>query len=287
MISTELIAHISDLMNASVSYVRPVSGGDISTVSLLSTEKRSFIIKINSAPIAEAMFKAEKKGLDTIKQTETIATPRTYACDVFEGNAFLLMEYIETKSPSPQDLNIFGEQLASLHSITAADYGLSHDNFIGRLDQSNTNHAKWSDFYIRERLIPQFKVSRNRSLLSSDEIPSEQILEQRCFDLFQNVKPSLLHGDLWNGNYIISTDGVPYLIDPAIYYGHHEVDIAMSRLFGGFGNEFYKAYHKHYPVSNATEDRIQLFQLYYLLVHLNMFGSSYYGSVKRILKAYF
>ena len=101
----------------------------------------------------------------------------------------------------------------------------------------------------------------------------KQILNERCNVLFQNIKPSLLHGDLWNGNYLIASDGTPYLIDPAIYYGHHEVDIAMSMLFGGFGNEFYKAYHASLPLAKEAEARFQMYQLYYLLLHLNMFGN--------------
>ena len=143
------------------------------------------------------------------------------------------------------------------------------------------------DFYIDERLLPQFDLAQSKGLLRSNEIPDKEIMKGNLNDLIKVVKPSLLHGDLWGGNFLIGKDGTPYLIDPAVYYGHHEVDIAMSKLFGGFGSAFYSAYYEVFPESSRINDRIEIYQLYYLLVHLNIFGSSYYGSVKQILNKYF
>ena len=112
-------------------------------------------------------------------------------------------------------------------------------------------------------------------------------MNNACQEFFNDISPSLLHGDLWSGNFLIATDGTPYLIDPAVYYGHHEIDIAMSKLFGGFGMSFYKAYQEHFKFDSLTDSRIDLYQLYYLLVHLNLFGSSYMGAVNKILSKYF
>ncbi|MBT8272963.1 MAG: fructosamine kinase family protein [Bacteroidia bacterium] len=287
MISKDLISHISEILNNKVLQVRSIGGGDISEISLLKTECHPYILKTNQSSNALKLFLAEKLGLEAISNTNTIATPKIFACDTYQGHAFLLMEYIESKSPSPKDLSLFGEQLANLHSNTQSDFGFTKNNFIGRLDQSNTNHNTWTSFYVKERLLPQLHLAQSKSLLSPKEIPSEKQLIEGSSLLFNTIKPSLLHGDLWSGNYLISSEGIPYLIDPAVYYGHYEVDIAMSRLFGGFGTEFYEAYHGHYPTSAETEARIKLYQLYYLLVHLNMFGSSYYGSVQQILTTMF
>ena len=185
-------------------------------------------------------------------------------------------------------MDLLGHHLAALHQPSAADnFGGQTDNFIGNLPQSNTQQLNWSTFYVQERLLPQLEISRARQMLDPAEIPSLQKMLKRCSTIFPEVKPSLLHGDLWRGNYLISKNGSPYLIDPAIYFGHHEVDIAMSRLFGGFNSTFYDAYAEHFPQRIDDTALMNIYQLYYLLVHLNLFGSSYYSSVHRILKTYF
>ncbi len=265
----------------------PVSGGDISQAFLINTEKQDYFLKINSNPNALAMFIAEQKGLDFIAQTHTIKTPKIIDFGKFEESAYILMEYISSKQPSDKDFGKFGVQLAALHLTTTKEYGFDTDNFIGRLPQSNQKYKDWATFYAKERLMPQFKMAIQNNLLSTKEIPKETEIIEVINAFYKNKKPSLLHGDLWSGNYLIATDGQPYLIDPAIYYGHNEVDIAMTQLFGGFPPTFYKAYHDLIPKSKCNEDSIQLYQLYYLLVHLNLFGSSYYQSVNTILKTYF
>lgn len=287
MFSNELNAHISQLLGEEILNAKSLGGGDISAVYSITTNTRSFILKLNNFPNGEAMFQAEKFGLESIGQTQTIATPQVYACGSHHGTAFLLMEYIESQSASEKDFRLFGRQLAQLHRESQSNFGFTHDNFIGRLEQSNKYHISWTEFYLNERLLPQFQLALSQSLLFKNDIPDEQKMRNRCELLFENIRPALLHGDLWSGNYLISTMGIPYLIDPSVYYGHHDMDIAMSRLFGGFGNEFYKSYHEVIPRTQHFENRIQLYQLYYLLVHLNMFGVSYYGSVMRILKAQF
>ncbi|MCL4153172.1 UNVERIFIED_CONTAM: hypothetical protein GTU68_012877 [Idotea baltica] len=197
------------------------------------------------------------------------------------------MEYVVSKSPSLEDFKILGAQLAALHQCTSVYFGLDHDNFIGKLPQSNTQHNTWVNFYTHERLLPQLHLAISNGLLNPKEIPTTSEIKSFLDGLFKNVKPVLLHGDLWSGNYLISTDGTPYIIDPAVYFGHHEVDIAMSQLFGGFHDAFYESYFLHMPEEENTSTRIDMYQLYYLLVHLNMFGRSYYGSVSSILKTYF
>lgn len=234
------------------------------------------------------MFQAEKKGLEAIEKTKTIATPNVLLCERLEVGGFLLMEYIEPKRTSSHEMERFGHQLAALHQVSdSIGFGWETDNFIGSLPQSNKNSSDWTKFYVEERLLPQLKMARDTHLLKGAEIPSEAQILRSCENLFPTIKPSLLHGDLWSGNYLVSKDGIPYLIDPAIYLGHSEIDLAMSRLFGGFDSSFYEVYSEHFPSLPQEKERTDIYQLYYLLVHLNLFGRSYYGSVSSILKRYF
>lgn len=279
--------HIEAVIGEKIKAFRPVSGGDISRAFLLETSQNRYFLKTNNHQEALMMFQAEKLGLETIYKTNTIAVPEVFYCGSFEKDSLLLLQYIESKSPEKQDFERLGTKLAALHNISHTSFGFTSDNYIGRLFQSNKPHLNWEDFYSHERILPQLTLAKTKGLLSNNEIPEITSLLKVLKDLFCNVKPSLLHGDLWSGNFIIATDGQPFLIDPAIYFGHHKVDIAMSKLFGGFDTSFYNAYQDYYPVDENSTASIDLYQLYYLLVHLNMFGSSYYGSVKSILSRYF
>ncbi len=280
--------HIEHLLCIKIESVHSVSGGDISQAYLLETESERFFCKVNHADQAHNMFVAEKKGLEAIAETKTIASPKVLFCEPLEKGSVLLMEYIEPKRASSAEMSQYGHQLAALHHYSVGNlFGWETDNFIGSLPQSNFNHTDWCDFYVAERLLPQLRRAQDGNRLQADEMPSEDALLRTCGNLFPEVSPSLLHGDLWSGNYLISRTGVPFLIDPATYYGHREVDIAMTRLFGGFGTPFYEAYNEHFPKIGGEAERNDIYQLYYLLVHLNLFGSSYKASVMDILDRYF
>lgn len=279
--------HISNLLKEPIKRVQPVSGGDISQTHKITTTKNNYFLKTNKTVNAFSMFKAEALGLKYINNTKTIKTPKVLCHDTYQNTSFLLMEFIDSKPPTHNDFINLGLKLAELHKNTSETFGFEHHNFIGNLNQSNKTNKAWVMFYTNERLIPQLQLAKQSGLLSANECPSKDIITQNLEELFYNIKPSLLHGDLWSGNYLISTEGIPYLIDPAIYYGHHEVDIAMTKLFGGFGDSFYNAYQSIFPKDINTKARIEIYQLYYLLVHLNLFGRSYYSSVVSILKKYF
>ncbi len=285
--NNDLKIYLSKILNESITGVSKVHGGDISKAYRIDTPNNPYFIKYNENPNALKMFQAETYGLQLISETNTIKTPKVLACDTFEGAAFLLMAFIESKLPTPADFKNLGQQLALLHTCTSKHFGLKQDNFIGRLHQNNKPNTNWGDFYTKERLLSQLKLAEQKQLLSKNEYPSAQKIENILIPLFTDIKPALLHGDLWSGNYLISNDGSPYLIDPAVYYGHNEVDIAMTKLFGGFDSSFYDAYNAHFKNDKNTLARIEIYQLYYLLVHLNLFGRSYYGSVNSILKKYF
>lgn len=283
----DLKSHLSGFLDETITRVLSISGGDISKAYKIEASSGNYFLKLNNSTNAHQMFQVEANGLELIRNTNTIKTPLVLAQDTFEDTSFLLLEYIESKSPSTQDFDTLGQQLAKLHQCTSDTFGLDHDNFIGSLPQSNIKQKTWLGFYTEERLLPQLHLAKKNGFLSDGECPSSIQIKTALAPLLENIKPSLLHGDLWSGNYSISKDGAPYLIDPAVYYGHHEMDIAMSQLFGGFSPTFYEAYFSALPADEHTSTRIDIYQLYYLLVHLNLFGRSYYGAVISILKKYF
>ncbi|TYA92273.1 fructosamine kinase family protein [Seonamhaeicola marinus] len=286
MLQNAFIKYLENLLSEKVISTAYISGGDISEAFYIETEKQKYFLKTNTLDKLK-MFDLEAKGLQAIAKTNTIATPKIYQSSTFSNSSYLLMEWIESKPASNQDFQTLGKRLAQLHNTSTDSFGFEHNNFIGSLSQSNKKHLSWTDFYIKERLQKQLDLANASNLLSTNEIPTTSTMQEVLQPLFQNIKPSLLHGDLWSGNYLMSSKGVPYLIDPAVYYGHGEIDIAMTKLFGGFSNAFYEAYFNSIPPDTNTNLRIEIYQLYYLLVHLNLFGKSYYGSVTSILRKFF
>ena len=282
-----IIPIISQKIAEEVVSTKPLSGGSISSAYLIKTNRKEYFLKVNCASNALKMFHEEQKGLEAIESTKTIAVPHVYFVDIIDQNALILMDYIESKRPSPTDYRRLALELAKLHKTTFNDFGFTSDNFIGSLPQNNKKHEGWSNFYWNERIAPQLKLAVENGLLSEEEAPTEDKFMGLFNSFVGEVRPSLLHGDLWGGNYLISTEGTPFLIDPAVYYGHNMVDIAMSQLFGSFGIEFYDSYHNIIEKPKHYDELIDLYQLYYLLVHLNLFGKGYYSSVSAILNRYF
>ncbi len=283
----DFLDHISQIIGEQISSCSALLGGDISKVYKLYAANHEFLLKIHCGVQAYAMLSAEKLGLETIAKTKTIKAPKIHHIGEYKNCTFLIIEYISSKNPSEKDFEKLGQRLAALHLVNTMDFGFDSNNFIGSLPQSNHKNQDWTTFYVTERIQPQLELAVQNTLLSLQEVPSFGKMESACHNLFPVIKPSLLHGDLWGGNYLIASDGTPCLIDPAVYYGHSEVDLAMSRLFGGFTSRFYEAYHSIIPSEHNSHERNDLYQLYYLLVHLNLFGRSYYDGVKKILKKYF
>lgn len=281
-----LLLHIEGLLGEKIAEATPMSGGDINwALCLTGLRGQRWFLKVNDDPAASLMFKREAQGLALLGASGVIRTPRVFAYGQDEqSGAFLLLEFIRSGPRSPLFWMRFGHAIANLHQQTSAFFGFAHDNFIGRLPQSNRRCTTWAEFYAEERLHPQMQLAREQGYLDH---AAERQLGRLCLRLGEicpNEAPAFIHGDLWSGNFLCNTQGEPALIDPAAAYAHREMDLAMSRLFGGFDPRFYAAYEEIWPLAPGFEQRVEIYQLYYLLVHVNLFGTSYEDSVRRILK---
>lgn len=285
--SLSLQTQIAEILGRPIKKMVPLSGGDISKAYLVYTAGDRFFCKRNDSPESHKMFLAEREGLEAIAQTRTMRVPSVVGCGNLEVGSCLILEYIEPGHASTGAIKKLGHQLAALHSAEHAEFGWPAPNYIGSLHQSNRRTGHWASFYLKERLLPQLKLALNGNRLAKQEVPPAAKMMEKLQQFLPAIKPSLLHGDLWGGNYLISAEGIPYLIDPAVYYGHQEVDLAMTRLFGEFDAAFYLAYDESIPPDAGWQERTGLYQLYYLLVHLNLFGKSYYHSVQKLLRYYF
>ncbi|MEX0275746.1 MAG: fructosamine kinase family protein [Flavobacteriaceae bacterium] len=287
MISPELGSLVERTIGCHITNAFPISGGDTSSAHRLDTSHGAFFLKSSNNPDARAMFLSEVNGLKAIQATHTISVPTVVGVGHTTGTSFLAMEFVDSKPPTKKDFERLGHQLAQLHLYpTDGVFGWEADNFIGSLPQSNKKNTSWPQFFVNGRLWPQLQLACSQTLLSPSELPPKASLLETAHKTMAKATPSLLHGDLWGGNFLIGANGSPYLIDPSVYYGHAVVDLAMSRLFGGFGDSFYKGYHAVVPHEDNGEYLIKTYQLYYLLVHLNLFGSSYRSSVIRLLHHY-
>jgi fructosamine-3-kinase len=269
-------------VNIEVKNFQSLTGGDINDVYQLDTSKGLFCIKINDAKKYPNLFEKEAKGLDILRQS-AFTIPKVIHYGILENQNFLLLEFIGSKKPKDNFWEIFGQQLAQMHQITQSKFGLDHSNFIGSLLQTNDLHKDWIDFFFTERIIPQIDMAIAHHNFEENILLKIEKLYQFIETHFPEEPPALLHGDLWSGNYMIDSIGLPALIDPAVYYGHREMDIAMTLLFGGFNTKMYEAYQEIFPLQKGWEERVKIWQLYPLLVHVNLFGGGYIKSVKSIL----
>jgi fructosamine-3-kinase len=285
-VSAAIINIIKQKLNVDIEAASPVSGGDINQVYRLQSPGGNYLIKINDRHKFPEMFKREAEGLAAIRATQTIAVPGVNFDGEVGDESFLLMEWIDTGQSTIYSAQVLGQQLAQMHRTTTPMFGFATDNYMGSLHQSNKQHDTWADFFIAERLEPMVKMAVDNHELSQMDIRRFEDLYNKLPGLFTEEPPSLIHGDLWGGNYLISSDGKPYLIDPAVSYGNREFDIAMTTLFGGFDNAFYEAYNAEFPLQPAWQKRLKLWNLYPLLVHVNLFGGSYAQQVRQNLATF-
>lgn len=276
---------LSPLSDAPVVSHSPVNGGSINECFKVDlADGQSFFLKRNKLHEFPGMFLAEKKGLELLAQAGA-PTPNVLASWEEETNQFLLLEYLVPQVSTKENWEKAGTHLAQLHQTSTDSFGLDHTNYMGSLMQRNNFCSCFHEFFILYRLGDQIRIARDASLLQSSHVRAFERLFLRLDELIPPDKPALIHGDLWTGNVHESQKGI-YFIDPAICFSHREADLAMSQLFGKLPDEFYRVYQEAFPLEQDWQKRISIFNLYPLLIHLNLFGQSYLSSIEEVLKPF-
>ncbi len=264
---------------------RPIAGGDINQAYeiTLASGRRMFAKTNERSP--RGMFAAEARGLGWLDEANVLRIPKVVAVSQADDmQQFLVLELIAPAPPARDFDERLGRGLAALHRTGAPGFGLDHDNFIGRLPQANVAAATWLDFFRTCRLEAQLRQAIDGGRATARMRRGFDRLFAELEDLLGPPEPpARLHGDLWGGNLLCDDRGAPCLIDPAVYGGHREMDLAMMRLFGGFGAGVFSAYAEAWPLADGHHERVALYQLYPLMVHVNLFGGSYVGSVEASL----
>lgn len=265
-----------------------LSGGCINDAQKLITESgKSYLLKLNnSAP--EDMFEKEAHGLNELQKANALRVP---GAEIYSRN-YLVTEFIESGNKSNTFFSDFGRQFADLHRYTNSSFGFYEDNYIGSTLQRNltdgNENKNWTEFYFNKRLLYQLRLCEKNGYTDDELRDGIHKIENIIEEILQGSEeePSLLHGDLWSGNYMVDENGNPCIIDPAVYYGHREADLAMTKLFGGYPEEFYRSYNENYPLKENWQYRENIYKLYHVLNHLNLFGLGYYGQALSLIKFY-
>lgn len=290
MLSNDVINEIENKLNVELdtAKTKPLSGGDINDVyKVVDINGREFVVKVNLKNQFPKMLSIEKSSLEYFRSknlelnyTEPVEVGET------EKHQFLVLKFVQEGGNSIDSQIKLGSGLANQHKVTNDYFGWRTDNYIGSLPQKNDQKNSWQEFYSENRLFFQFKLAFDKGLVDKKLMKSLENFCSNIENIYPKEDPALLHGDLWGGNYFIDTNGDPFLYDPAIYYGHREIDIAMTQLFGGFSSEFLDSYNSTYPLENGWKERILFGQLYPNLVHVNLFGGMYVGAVKSALRGF-
>jgi len=277
-VNGELVAELG----SRIVKAHPLAGGDINDAYAieLANGERWFVKTRADAPLN--MYAREAEGLSWLAEAGVLRTPKVRLV----RPDCLVLELMTPASRSARFEEQLGRGLATLHAFGAPSFGLDVDNFIAVLPQRNAKADTFAEFYRAQRLSPLARSAADRGLLSARDLASFDALYARLGALIPEEPPSRLHGDLWSGNVHVDEAGAPVLIDPAVYGGHREVDLAMLRLFGAPNARFFAAYDEVSPRAPGHEERVALFQLYPLLVHVNLFGASYVPQLRSALKRY-
>lgn len=283
---------VLDALNATISefcaspcaieHLAEVGGGSISRTLVARSGRTHWFIKIDSAE-RSAMLTAEADGLEALAACSAIRVPRVVGNGVCGNQAYLVLEHLQL-APLQRGAAAAGRALAQLHRIGGEQFGWPHDNFIGGTPQLNARHDSWPHFFAQRRLLPQLELARRQGVRGRWLEDGERLAD-KLPALFAGYRPavSLVHGDLWHGNAALDENGKLALYDPAVYYGDRETDLAMCQLFGGFPDDFYRAYREAWPLADGFAQRCALYQLYHVLNHLNLFGGGYREQAERLI----
>lgn len=277
--------HIADTLGESVHLSRPdsVAGGCINQAFRVHSDGLSFFVKTNDASGLD-MFAAEAEGLEELGGATGLCIPGPVCFGVAEGHAYLVMDDLQLGGRADQ--RALGEALANMHRTTADSFGWHRDNTIGATPQINTPTSDWISFWHDHRLGYQLRLAQRKGTATQLQKTGEQLLAALPALLDgHEPKASLLHGDLWSGNYAFTRHGQPALFDPAVYYGDRETDLAMTELFGGFGQDFYAAYDNSWPLDSGYPVRKKLYNLYHVLNHFNLFGGGYLSQAQGMMQS--
>lgn len=262
-----------------------LSGGCINQALHVRTEAGDFFVKWNET-LDESFFAAEAQGLQELHQAGEVRVPAVVGHGRNAQKLYLILEFIPFQRPRVTYWTHLGTALARLHTHTQADFGWARDNFIGALPQPNEPLHDGIAFFVERRLKPQAGRAMYTHLMPRALYDQFEKLYHKLPELLPTEAPALLHGDLWHGNVLVGPDGYACLIDPAVYYGNREAEIAFTYLFGSFEAPFYEAYQAAFPLQPGFAERIEIYNLYPLLVHLNLFGTGYLPGIERVVRKY-
>jgi protein-ribulosamine 3-kinase len=272
-------SYVERVLNKRVVSIAALGGGSIAT-AMKATLSDGETVFVKTSPQHKEMFAKEADGLRELARSGAVKTPAVLYAD----ETLLILEFLAVSSPPNRRIFFedFGRRFAALHRATSSSFGFCEDNFIGSTPQQNLPRSEsWREFYYTRRLEYQITLAERNGYSNAELRGMFHALGRRMDELIpeDGEPPALLHGDLWAGNFLCLEGGMPAIIDPAVYYGHREADLAMPLLFGGFGDSFYASYAESFPLNEGWQRRVELYKLYHLLNHLNLFGEGYYSQV--------
>lgn len=276
---------IEERLSVEILTISRLSGGDINEVYHYKSTSGDYVIKCNDRLKFPQMLGKEAQGLKFLKE-HGLRTPLVFDHFEYLDRQFLVLEYIEEGMKGENFWSDFAENLAKLHQKSHSRFGLDYNNFIGSLIQQNDQFSRWEDFFISKRLKPLIKRAFDQKKLTKKHLNYFERFFTVFAELVPKEAPSLLHGDLWSGNLLCNTKQEALFIDPAIYYGHREIDISMTRMFGGFDANYLDSYNDRFPLEKGWEKRIPIHNLYPQLVHLVLFGQAYLRGVENVIERY-
>lgn len=280
------LSSIIHALNLNVLDHKAVHGGDINEAYWLKTTEAEYFLKLNNASRFPGMFEQEAKGLAALRSSSNLVIPRVIRYGQVDDEQYLLLEWLDKGSAEKNSMQNFGVALAKQHLQKQSFFGWHENNFIGSLVQVNNQHATWHSYYAACRILPLVKHLVEAGNFSRSDSAAASLLCTKLKDLFPEEPSALLHGDLWGGNYLVTNNGKVAIFDPAVYYGHREMDLGMTRLFGGFDDSFYDGYQSTYPLEKGWQQRLPLTQLYPILVHAVLFGEHYISSAREIIQEF-